>query len=56
MVDMTSSECSPPDPPDPVYTFRPFAGEVTAVQYVTLPGRQLTVASGYESHVASRKP
>lgn len=36
-----------PPPPDPVYTFRPYAGEITAVQYVTLPGGQAAIASGY---------
>ena len=48
-IDMTSSSDSappPPPPPDPVYTFRPYAGEVTAVQYITLPGRQPAIASG----------
>ena len=50
--DMTSHASSsastppPPPPPDPVYTFRPYAGEVTAVEYVTLPGRQPAIASG----------
>ena len=47
VTDMTSPSASaPPPPPDPVYTFRPYAGEVTTVQYVTLPGRQPAIASG----------
>ena len=41
-----TSSNSPPPPPDPVYTFRPYAGEVTAVQYVALPGRRAAIASG----------
>lgn len=36
----------PPPPPDPIYTFRPHAGEVTAVKYVALRS-QGALASGY---------